>query len=67
LDEKTATVTANTIVAPDGTLTGDKLVANTAAALHFTANLSASKSAQSLRYTVKRICKSWRNQGFTYF
>jgi hypothetical protein len=48
-----ATITANTIVAPDGALTGDKLVENTASSTHFARQtVSGTTNANALTYTV---------------
>jgi predicted hotdog family 3-hydroxylacyl-ACP dehydratase len=47
-----ATVTANTIVAPDGTLTGDKLVENTATDLHRIDKASTATSGVTYTATI---------------
>jgi hypothetical protein len=54
-------VTSNTIVAPDGALTGDKLVENTATASHSTAQFVAVTSGTTYTFScfVKRAERSW--------
>ena len=47
-----SSITANTIVAPDGTLTGDKLVENTSTAWHYVAEPYVSITAQTYTFTV---------------
>jgi hypothetical protein len=42
-----STITADTIVAPDGTLTGDKLVENTASAQHYITGISSTLATTS--------------------
>jgi hypothetical protein len=49
------TVTANTVIAPDGTLTGDKLVEDTAATIH---RMSQSITASTANYTFSVYAKS---------
>jgi len=51
-----SSITANTIVAPDGTLTGDKLVENTSNAAHTitSGNISATAQAYTLSVFLKR-------------
>jgi hypothetical protein len=52
-----ATVTANTIVAPDGTLTGDELVENTSFGNHLVTQ-SLTKAASAITYTISCYLKS---------
>ena len=49
------TVTTNTVVAPDGTLTGEKLVENTAAIQHF---INQSFTASNIAYTFSVYAKA---------
>lgn len=54
------TITADTIVAPDGTLTGDKVVENTAAGFHFVRqNISVSAAAHTISFFAKAAERSF--------
>jgi hypothetical protein len=55
-NKSNSTVTANTIVAPDGTLTGEKLIANTSLGIHF-ASQGASVSSGTT-YTLSCFIKA---------
>lgn len=52
------TVTTNTIVAPDGTITGDAIVENTAASAYHSASQSIVKAASAITYTYSVYAKS---------
>ena len=59
-----ATITANTVVAPDGTITGDKIVENTSNAAHYLFQLS---SAAAGTYSLSAYMKAaGRSFGWLY-
>lgn len=59
------TVTANGVIAPDGTLTADKLVENTATSSHFTAqSVSAQTAVYALSTYAKAAERSFVSLGF---
>jgi hypothetical protein len=61
-----STITSNTIVAPDGTLTGDKLVENTATAQHRVyQGVTVSAGAHTFTFYAKAAERNWVYVGFT--
>jgi hypothetical protein len=54
-----ATLSPNTVLSPDGTLTGSKIVENTATAIHYTDKLSSSGTvAAGTKYTISAFLKA---------
>jgi hypothetical protein len=49
-----ATVTSNTIVAPDGTLTGDKIIADSTSAVHFVYQAATSAGSRAFSCYLKK-------------